>query len=258
NHTYKLFDNDHGNTLHGGKSGFDRKVWTGKIDGDALVLTYLSKDGEEGFPGNLNCTVRYTLNGADLRIEYSATTDKNTVLNLTNHTYFNLAGQGTGDVLKHEVTILADRFTPVDSTLIPTGELRAVAGTPFDFRARHAIGERINSSDEQIKFAQGYDDNWVLNSGGRTLELVARVHEPTSGRVLEVLTDQPGLQFYTGNFLDGTIHGKGGKAYNKRYAFCMETQHFPDSPNKPGFPTSELKPGQRYHTATVYRFSVQP
>jgi aldose 1-epimerase len=256
---YTLPANDGKNTLHGGTKGFDKRVWTAKeMSGNdaALQLTYLSKDGEEGFPGNLTTTVSYTLTGNnELRIDYHATTDKPTVLNLTNHSYFNLAGQGEGDILGHEVTILADRFTPVDSGLIPTGELRPVAGTPFDFRQPHPVGERINSNDEQIRFAKGYDDNWVLNHAGGSLSLAARVREPKSGRVMEVLTDQPGLQFYTGNFLDGHIHGKGGKVYPQRCAFCMETQHFPDSPNKPDFPSTVLRPGQEYKTTTVYRFS---
>jgi aldose 1-epimerase len=252
--TYHVPKNDGENALHGGLKGFDKRVWTGHIEGNGIVLTYVSKDGEEGYPGNLSATVKYTLTGGDLRIDYEATTDKNTVLNLTNHSYFNLAGQGEGDVLKHELQINADRFTPVDSGLIPTGELRAVAGTPFDFRTPHAIGERIEAGDEQLKLGRGYDHNWALNAGGGALKLAARVHEPTSGRTLEVLTTQPGLQFYTGNFLDGTITGKGGKTYRQRYAFCLETQHFPDSPNHPEFATTELKPGQRYHQTTVFRF----
>jgi len=257
-HTYSVPANDGGNSLHGGLKGFDRRIWSATVDGETLVLTYLSKDGEEGYPGNLTTTVRYSLPGNELRIEYSATADKPTVANLTNHSYFNLAGQGEGDVLKHEVTLLADRFTPVDKGLIPTGELKPVAGTPFDFRGAHAIGERINQvNEEQIKLGKGYDHNWVLNSGGGALKLAATVHEPSSGRVMEVLTTEPGLQFYTGNFLDGKITGKGGKVYKQRYAFCMETQHFPDSPNKPAFPATELKPGRKYQSTTVYRFSAK-
>lgn len=254
---YTLARNDGDNSLHGGQKGFDKRVWNARIEGGSLVLTYLSKDGEEGYPGNLSTTVRYSLLPDRLRIEYTATTDKPTVLNLTNHSYFNLAGQGERDVVEHEVTLNADRFTPVDKGLIPTGELRKVDGTPFDFRTPHKIGERISNSDEQLKFGRGYDHNWVLNKKGSELSLAARVYEPGAGRVLEVFTSQPGLQFYTGNFLDGTITGKAGKVYRQRYAFCMETQHFPDSPNHPSFPTTELKPGQTYHTITEYRFSTR-
>jgi aldose 1-epimerase len=257
--TYTLAKNDGDNSLHGGNRGFDKVVWQAKPIGSASVaLSYLSKDGEEGYPGNLSVTVIYTLTrNNELMIDYTATTDKDTVLNLTNHSYFNLAGQGEGDILAHQVTINADRFTPVDKGLIPTGELRSVAGTPFDFRQPHAIGERINAPDEQLKFARGYDQNFVLNRSADGIVTAARVTEAKSGRVMEVLTDQPGLQFYTGNFLDGTIHGKGGKVYGPRSAFCMETQHFPDSPNHPDFPSVVLKPGQRYHTTTIYRFSTE-
>jgi aldose 1-epimerase len=254
--TYRLPKNDGDNTLHGGDKGFDKRVWTAHENGGSLELTYVSKDGEEGFPGNLSAKVVYTLTPKnELRIEYTATTDKDTVANLTNHSYFNLAGQGEGDILGHQVTIHADRFTPVDKGLIPTGELRAVKGTPFDFTKSEAIGARIGQSDEQLQFGKGYDHNWVLNGSG--MRTVAEVYEPKTGRVMDVLTDQPALQFYTGNFLDGTIHGMGGKAYPQRSAFCMETQHYPDSPNQPKFPTTELKPGQTYHTVTVYRFSAR-
>jgi len=254
--TYHVPKNDGDNSLHGGTRGFDKRVWTARETGGGLELTYVSKDGEEGYPGTLTAKVLYTLTPQnELRIEYTATTDKNTVLNLTNHSYFNLSGAGEGDILGHEVTIHAARFTPVDKGLIPTGELRAVKGTPFDFTKGTAIGARIDQSDEQLQFGKGYDHNWVLDgTGTRT---AAEVYDPKSGRVMEVITDQPGLQFYTGNFLDGTIHGKGGKAYGRRNAFCMETQHFPDSPNQPKFPSTELKPGQTYHTVTTYRFSAR-
>jgi aldose 1-epimerase len=257
--TYTLPTNDGPNTLHGGLKGFNQKVWTAKDvsgpAGQALQLTYLSKDGEEGFPGNLSVKVTFTLaENNQLKIDYSATTDKDTVLNLTNHSYFNLSGQGEGDILGTELTLHASRFTPVDSTLIPTGELRSVTGTPFDFTKPTAIGSRIEQDDEQLKFGKGYDHNWVVDGTPGMLRLAAKAYDPKSGRVLEVLTTEPGIQFYTGNFLDGTIHGKDGKVYNRRYAFCLETQHFPDSPNHPKFPTTELKPGGKYHSTTVFAF----
>lgn len=252
---YVLAKNDGPNQLHGGTRGFDKRLWQASLlSPQSLELKYLSKDGEEGYPGNLNATVRYTLTDAnELKIEYSAVTDKDTVVNLTNHSYFNLASDG--DILNHEVWINADRFTPVDRGLIPTGELKSVAGTPFDFRKATAIGARIGEKDQQLTFAGGYDHNWVLNRTGSGLELAARVVEPKSGRVMEVLTTEPGLQFYTGNFLDGTLKGKG-RTYTRRSAFCMETQHFPDSPNKPDFPSTVLKPGSTYQSTTVYRFST--
>jgi len=258
--TYTLATNNPPNNLHGGPKGFDKVVWTAKpletAYGPALVLTYISKDGEEGFPGNLVVSATYSLTDDNsLRLEFSATTDRDTVCNLTHHSYFNL--RGSGDILDHEVFINADKFTPVDATLIPTGELRPVAGTPFDFRQRTAIGARINDADEQITFAGGYDDNWVLNKTPGTLSLAAGVYEPTTGRVMEVYTTSPGMQFYTGNFLDGTITGKGGWVYQRRNAFCMEPQAFPDSPNHPDFPTTELKPGETYHNTIVYKFSVK-
>ena len=258
---YTLARNNGENSLHGGIKGFNKAVWQAREmaveDGPSVELTYLSKDGEEGYPGNLSVKVLYTLTDRnELKIDYTATTDKKTVLNLTNHSYFNLNPAGS-DVLQHLLMIQADKFTPVDAGLIPTGELRSVAGTPFDFRKPTAIGARIEQEDEQLKLGKGYDHNFVLNRKGKGMELAARVVQPTTGRVLEVLTDEPGLQFYTGNFLDGSVRGKGGKAYGRRSAFCLETQHFPDSPNHPKFPSTELKPGEKYQTTTIYRFGAQ-
>jgi aldose 1-epimerase len=263
--TYTLPKNNDDNTLHGGIKGFNKKVWTARdvstATASALEFAYLSKDGEEGFPGNLSVKVTYSLpaHSNEVRIEYNATTDKNTVINLTNHSYFNLAGQGNGDILQHELTIHAARFTPVDSGLIPTGELKEVKGTPFDFNKSTAVGARIEQDDPQLKIGKGYDHNWVLDKTGTVSApfLAAEVYEPQSGRVLDVLTAEPGVQFYTGNFLDGTVTGKDGKVYKRRYALCLETQHFPDSPNHPDFPSTELKKGQRYHTVTIYRFSAK-
>jgi aldose 1-epimerase len=257
--TYHLAKNNGPNTLHGGNVGFDKRVWDVKAASpNSLHLHYLSKDGEEGFPGNLNVDVVYTVtDNNELKIDYSATTDKDTVLNLTNHSYFNLKGQGNGDILQHKMMINASRFTPVNDTLIPTGELKPVAGTPFDFTKSTEIGARINAKDQQIVYGKGYDHNFVLNGTAGKMRSIATVTEPTTGRVLDVSTDQPGVQFYTGNFLDGTQIGKGGKPYQQRYAFCLETQHFPDSPNQPKFPTTELKPGQKYHSTTIYKFSTQ-
>ena len=252
---YSLPLNNGENTLHGGPHGFNSVVWKAKPVANGVELSYLSKDGEAGFPGNLATVVRYTLVKGNLRIEYSATTDKDTVVNLTNHAYFNLAGQG--DILKHELTLHASRFTPVDAGLIPTGERKSVESTPFDFRKATAVGARINANDEQLHRGHGYDHNWVLDSSGGKLAEAAELYDPGSGRVLKVLTDQPGIQFYSGNFLDGSIQGKGGKADELHSALCLETQHFPDSPNHPDFPTTELKPGGRYHTVTVYSFSAR-
>jgi len=252
---YSLPLNNGENTLHGGPHGFNNVVWKAKTIANGVELTYLSKDGEAGYPGTLTAVVRYTLMKGDLRIEYSATTDKDTVVNLTNHSYFNLAGQG--DILGHQLTLHASRFTPVDAGLIPTGELKPVESTPFDFRKPTTVGARINADNEQLHLGRGYDHNWVLDSGGKKLEEAAELYDPGSGRVLKVLTDQPGIQFYSGNFLDGSIKGKGGKPYGLHGALCLETQHFPDSPNHPDFPTTELKPGERYHTVTVYSFSVR-
>jgi aldose 1-epimerase len=259
---FQLAQNDDSNALHGGRKGFDKVVWQAeKVDsseGPALKLTYTSKDGEEDYPGALRCTVIYTLtNKNELKIECFAETDKPTFLNLTNHSYFNLKDGGASDILGHELMIKASKFTPVDKGLIPTGELKPVAGTPFDFNQPTAIGVRVENEDEQLKFGKGYDHNWVLDPPGKGLELVASVYEPNSGRFMEVLTTQPGLQFYCGNSLDGTNKGKGGTVYQHRAGLCLETQHFPDSPNHPDFPTTELRPGEKYRQTTVYRFSTK-
>ncbi|MGI4758829.1 MAG: aldose epimerase family protein [Janthinobacterium lividum] len=257
-HSYQVPVNNNGQSLHGGLLGFDKLVWTAKTIADGVEMTLISPDGDQGYPGTLTAHVRYTLHGHDLRLEYSATTDKPTVTNLTNHSYFNLAGEGSGSILQHTVTLNADRYTPVDSVQIPTGDLPSVAGTPFDFRTAHSIGERIDSGNEQLKTAGGYDHNWVLNGANGTIKQAAKVTDPSSGRTLTVSTTQPGVQFYTGNFLvDGKITGIGGKPYNKRGAFCLETQHYPDSPNHPTFPTTLLKPGETLHTATVFSFGVE-
>ncbi len=260
--TYKLAKNNNGNSLHGGEKGFDKAVWSVKdVRNEAaeqsLTLAYRSVDGEEGYPGNLDVTVRYSLNDkGELKIEYSAVTDKPTVANLTNHTYFNLAGEGEGDILGHVLMVNADRYTPVDAGLIPAGELAPVEGTPFDFRKPTAIGARIEAGHPQLKAGGGYDHNYVLNRGGDGLSLAARVVEPGSGRTLEVETTEPGVQFYCGNFLDGTLKGKSGRAYGKRSGFCLETQHYPDSPNQPTFPSTVLEPGRELKSVTVYRFGV--
>lgn len=248
--------------LHGGVKGFDKVVWDAKpsLDGGvaSLTLQYLSADGEEGYPGNLQVEVVYTLTNDNAFVcEYRATTDQSTPVNLTNHSYFNLAGAGKGDILSHKLMLNADHFTPVNAGLIPTGELAPVEGTPFDFRELTAIGERINDSNEQLEFGLGYDHNWVLNSAEQGLTLAAKVVEPESGRVMKIYTEEPGVQFYSGNFLDGSNVGKGGVPYEHRTGFCLETQHYPDSPNQAEFPSIILHPGETYQTQTVHRFSTR-
>ena len=254
--TYTLATNDGANHLHGGMRGYDKVVWQGEaIETDGAVgvrLHYLSTDGEEGYPGNLDITVTYLLTDAnELKIQYSATTDKATPVNLTNHAYYNLAGQGTGDILGHLVTVNADHYTPVDAGLIPTGEIAPVAGTPFDFTQPKTIGQEIADVEG------GYDHNFALNGEVGVMKMCARVEEPTTGRVMEIRTTEPGVQFYTGNFLDGTITGKDGKVYQQHYGFCLETQHYPDSPNQPDFPSTILRPGQTYTQETIHTFSVK-
>jgi aldose 1-epimerase len=261
--TYTLPKNDGPNTLHGGtEKTFNKVLWDGApLKGKTgVVFTYLSHDGDDGFPGNLKVKVTYTLTDESaLVVDYEATTDKSTPINLSQHSYFNLAGEGTGDILNHEIMINADRFTPVDKNLIPTGELRPVKGTPFDFTTSARIGARIDENYDQLVLGHGYDHNWVINrkGGDDSLVLAARVYEPTTGRVMEVSTTQPGVQFYTGNFLDGTVTGKQGHIYKHRYGLCLETQHFPDSPNHPDFPSTILKPGETFRSKTMFVFSTK-
>jgi aldose 1-epimerase len=252
---YTLATNNGENHLHGGIQGFDKVLWQSEPfkeeDQIGVKFVYFSKDGEEGYPGNLACTVTYRMTeNNELHIVYEAETDKATPVNLTHHSYFNLAGQGDGDILSHELMLEADKYTPVDAGLIPIGELREVAGTPMDFTSPHAIGERIDQVDG------GYDHNFVLRSGGESLALAARVYEPVSGRVMEIHTTEPGIQFYSGNFLDGSVTGKKGKIYEKHYGFCLEPQHFPDSPNKPDFPSTILQPGAKYLSRTTFKFLI--
>ncbi|MEX0315189.1 MAG: aldose epimerase family protein [Allomuricauda sp.] len=258
---YSLHLNNNGHSLHGGEKGFDKRVWDAKSfqNGDELgvELSYTSTDGEEGYPGALKCLVTYTLmTDNSLRIDYSATTDKTTVVNLTNHSYFNLKDGGESSILDHQLQIKASHYTPVDSGLIPSGELASVESTPFDFRNPTAIGDRIADKHPQLDFGLGYDHNFVFDKPEESMELVAKVTEQQTGRTLEVLTTEPGVQFYSGNFLDGTITGKRDITYNHRTGFCLETQHFPDSPNQPHFPTTVLKPGDTYQSTTIYRFKV--
>ena len=259
---YRLAANNGPNALHGGLKGFDKVVWQAESfdrpEGVGVILSYTSPDGEEGYPGTLKVKVTYSLTGKnELILDYHATTDKATPVNLTSHAYFNLAGPGVRDILDHQMMVNAESITPVDSTLIPTGEIMSVEGTPFDFRKPTGIGARIGANDQQIKYGPGYDHNFVLNRKGEGLVLAARVSEPTTSRVMEVSTTEPGVQFYTGNFLHGTLTGRGGHAYKRRHGFCLETQHFPDSPNKPDFPSTILRPGEMYTSKTVYAFSVE-
>lgn len=255
---YSLFINNGENALHGGQKGFDKVLWTAKpIEGaePKLELTYLSKDMEEGYPGNLSVKVTYTLKSNNaLSIAYEATTDKPTVLNLTNHTYFNLTANPQNKITAHQIKLNASRFLPIDKGLIPTGELKDVKGSAFDFTTMHAIGQRIDADEEQIKFGNGYDHCWVFDKPLKKFDQVVEVYEPTSGRKMKMFTDQPATQFYTGNFLNGSVEGLPGQFFQQRSGFCLETQHFPDSPNKPNFPTTVLRPGEKYETKTEYVF----
>lgn len=259
---YQLTVNDGENHLHGGRKGFDKVLWQADAfyekDSARVVLTYASSDGEEGYPGNLNAAVTYELNNQnELIIRYSATSDAPTVVNLTHHSYFNLRGQGMGSILGHELTLNAEYFTPVDSGLIPTGEILSVSGTPMDFTRPKRIGSRIDADFQQLAYGGGYDHNWVLDKSDSGMTFAARLYDPDSGRQMEIHTEEPGIQFYSGNFLDGSLTGKDGRVYHYRYGLCLETQHFPDSPNKGHFPGTRLDPGEVYRTETVHRFSVQ-
>lgn len=255
--TYEVPKNNGDNSLHGGTVGFDQLVWKGREVAEGVEMTLVSKDGDQGYPGTLTVHVRYSLHHNALRIDYSVTTDKATVVNLTNHSYFNLGGEGHGTILNEEMTIAADKYTPVDAGLIPTGVLAPVEGTPFDFRKPTVIGARIHDDNEQLKLAGGYDHNWVLRGANGEVKTAAHVYDPESGRVLTVTTTEPGVQFYSGNFLDGSFKGPSGVAYAKNTGLCLETQHFPDSPNHPSFPTTLLKPGETRHSMTTFTFSTQ-
>ena len=254
---YQLSLNDHGNTLHGGPVGFDKCVWRGEVAHDSVEFTLASRDGDMGFPGTLIAKVVYSLENHALRLDYSATTDRATVVNLTNHSYFNLNGDEAGDILNHEISLNADRYTPTNVELIPTGELAAVAGTPLDFREATRVGLRISDAHEQLKFAGGYDNNFVLDGENDQLKLAAKLYDPASGRLMTVATTQPGIQFYSGNFLDGTYTGRHGVGYTRHKGLCLETQHFPDSPNHPYFPTTLLKPGETMHSTTIFTFDIE-
>ena len=258
---YELAKNNNGNHLHGGVKGFDKVEWDAleksTTEGSSLVLSYLSRDGEEGYPGNLSVKAVYTLtNDNELKLDFTASTDATTVVNLTHHSYFNLAGHGSGDILDHRVQIFADSFTPVNERLIPTGEIKSVVDTPLDFRQFFKIGDRIDNDHEQLKYGLGYDHNWVINSSSKDLNYCASVLEQNTGRVMEVFSNAPGMQFYSGNFLDGSNVGKDGAVYKYRSAFCMEPQHFPDSPNQPDFPSTVLNPGEKYQHTIIYKFST--
>jgi len=255
---YTLATNNGENSLHGGNMGYDKQVWDAEVSGDNVIFTLVSHDGEEGYPGKLTIKVTYTLTDEnELKIAYFATTDKATPINLTNHTYFNLAGEGFKTVEGHELMINANAFTPVTDALIPTGEFRPVKGTPFDFTVSKPIGRDIKQKNTQLEYGNGYDHNFVLNKGKGSMTLAATLYESKSGRVMETFTEEPGVQFYSGNFLSGCLTGKSGKKYLFRSGLCLETQHYPDSPNQKNFPSSILKPGEEYKTATVYKFSVK-
>ena len=256
-HEFQIPPNNNGNALHGGPHGFDDQLWTAKEIPDGVEMSLVSKDGDMGFPGTLTVHVRYTLVVGAVHINYSATTDKATVTNITNHAYFNLSGDGSGSILGEVLMLNADEYTPVDSGLIPVGGPKPVAGTPFDFRKPTEIGARINTPNEQLKIAGGYDHNWVLNGKNGEMKLAAKLHDPKTGRVLTVSTTQPGVQFYSGNFLDGSFTGKAGVKYTKNTGLCLETQHYPDSPNQPAFPSTLLKPGETMHSETVFAFSTE-